>query len=137
MNLQSTQSKLQNVFMGVALDTYDEENGIHPRNKQLVSKRLAIAGLNVAYGMLEYPTNGPFPEVWNVIPLGNGLVQVDILYEKTFMWNPIETNGFSICCLETISDCNNRNGAWKKVHTRLGTNSECMGKTFQAATTNT
>ena len=121
MNLQSTQSKLQNVFMGVALDTYDEENGIHPRNKQLVSKRLAIAGLNVAYGMLEYLTNGPFPEVWNVIPFGNGLVQVDILYDKTFMWNPIETNGFSICCLETISDCNNRNGAWKKVHTRLGT----------------
>ena len=115
MNLQSTQSKFQNVFMGVALDTYDEENGIHPRNKQLVSKRLAIAGLNVAYGMLEYLTNGPFPEVWNVIPFGNGLVQVDILYDKTFMWNSIETNGFSICCLETISDCNNRNGAWKKV----------------------
>ena len=102
--------------MGVALDTYDKENGIHPRNKQLVSKRLAIAGLNVAYGMLEYPTNGPFPEVWNVIPFGNGLVQVDILYDKTFIWNAIETNGFSVCCLETISDCNNRNGAWTKVH---------------------
>ena len=115
MNLHSAQSKLQDVFMGVALDTYDKENGIHPRNKQLVSKRLAIAGLNVAYGMLEYPTNGPFPEVWNVVPFGDGLVQVNILYNKTFVWNPIETNGFSVCCLETINDCNNRNGAWKKV----------------------
>ena len=35
--------------MGVAADTYDEQSGIHPRNKQLTSGRLAIAGLNVAY----------------------------------------------------------------------------------------
>merc|ERR1712045_763703 len=60
---------MENVFMGVALDTYDEENGIHPRNKQLVSGRLAVAGLNVAYGMTDYPTNGPFPDVWNFAQL--------------------------------------------------------------------
>ena len=48
--------------MAVSLDTYDEESGIHPRNKQLPSKRLASAGLNVAYGLTEWPTNGPFPE---------------------------------------------------------------------------
>ena len=31
------------------------------RYKQIVAQRLAIAGLNVAYGMEEYPTSGPFP----------------------------------------------------------------------------
>ena len=69
--------------MGVAIDTYDEESGIHPRNKQLTSKRLAVAGLNVAYGMTDYPTNGPYPEVWNIVPLEDG-IQVDILYDKPF-----------------------------------------------------
>ena len=39
--------------MGVAIDTYDKESGIHPRNKQLTTKRLAVAGLNVAYGLTE------------------------------------------------------------------------------------
>ena len=67
--------------MGVALDTYDEESGIHPRNKQLVSGRLASAGLNVAYGMKDYPANGPYPEVWNFADLENG-IEVNILYES-------------------------------------------------------
>ena len=40
------------VFLAVAVDTYDEENGIHPRYKQVVAERLAVAGLNVAYGMV-------------------------------------------------------------------------------------
>ena len=47
--------------MGVSMDTYDSEYSLHPRNKQLVSSRLAIAGLNVAYGQTKYPTQGPFP----------------------------------------------------------------------------
>ena len=101
--------------MGVAIDTYDEENGIHPRNKQLPSERLAYAGLNVAYNMNEYPTNGPFPVVWNFALLENE-IQVDILYDKTFTWNPKETEGFYICCLKPIVRCNNRDGAWEKVN---------------------
>ena len=51
----------QSVFMAVSIDTFDRESGIHPRNKQLVSSRLATAGLNVAYGQTQYPTQGPFP----------------------------------------------------------------------------
>ena len=105
---------IQNVFMGVALDTYDEESGIHPRNKQLVSGRLAVAGLNVAYGMNDYPTNGPFPDVWNFAQLEDA-IQVDILYDQDFKWNPVESEGFYSCCLDSIEDCNNRNGAWEKV----------------------
>merc|ERR550519_1692213 len=51
--------RMENVFMAVAIDTYDEENGIHPRNKQIVGERLVTTGLSVAYGDPEYPTHGP------------------------------------------------------------------------------
>ena len=105
---------IQNVFMGVALDTYDEESGIHPRNKQLVSGRLAVAGLNVAYGMNDFPTNGPFPDFWFFNQVEDG-IQVGILYDQDFKWNPVESEGFYTCCLNSIDDCNNRNGAWDKV----------------------
>jgi sialate O-acetylesterase len=51
-------------FMATAVDTYDEENGIHPRYKQIVGERLAYAGLGVAYGLDNFPINGPIaPEV--------------------------------------------------------------------------
>ena len=100
--------------MGVALDTYDEENGIHPRNKQLTSKRLATAGLNVAYGLEGYPTNGPFPESFNIAELEDGY-QVDILYDQTFNWNPVESEGFATCCLTSVADCNSQSGKWEKV----------------------
>lgn len=31
------------------------------RYKQIAAERLAIAGLHVAYGFTDFPTNGPFP----------------------------------------------------------------------------
>jgi hypothetical protein len=34
--------------MAVSIDTYDAESGIHPRNKQLVSKRLATSGKRIS-----------------------------------------------------------------------------------------
>ena len=108
--------------MGVSLDTYDEENGIHPRNKQLASKRLAIAGLNVAYDLTSYPTNGPYPVAWNFARIDQGrLIQVDILYDKPFTWDPVESDGFYICCLDQerpqdpMFYCNSRIDTWKKV----------------------
>ena len=52
--------------MAVSLDTYDKDNGIHPRNKVIPSKRLASAGLNIAYGYQDFPFNGPFPAVMPV-----------------------------------------------------------------------
>ena len=102
--------------MGVAIDTYDNESGIHPRNKQLSSKRLATSGLNIAYGMTDYPTNGPFPESWNSIRLNSG-IQVDILYDKKFIWNVVEAEGFYYCLLGTAYICNQLPGAWVKVLT--------------------
>ena len=50
---------MPNTFMATAVDTYDEENGIHPRYKQIVGERLAYSGLAVAYGLDNFPINGP------------------------------------------------------------------------------
>ncbi len=56
---------MRNVFMSSPQDTYDPQAGypgnIHPRYKQIVAERLANAGLNVAYGLTEYPAYGPYP----------------------------------------------------------------------------
>ena len=102
--------------MGVSLDTFDKVGGIHPRNKQLPSFRLATAGLNVAYGLTSYPSNGPFPEAWNLAHIENDLIQVDISYDKSFTWNPVESEGFYVCRLDGgIDKCNSRGGAWEKV----------------------
>ena len=50
---------MPNTFMATAVDTYDEENGIHPRYKKIVGERLAYSGLAIAYGMNNFPVNGP------------------------------------------------------------------------------
>ena len=99
--------------MAVALDTYDKESGIHPRNKQLTSQRLAIAGLNVAYELDSYPSNGPFPETVDITPLENGY-QVDILYDQAFHWNVTESEGFYICTMASVAECNSQH--WEKVN---------------------
>ena len=105
---------LQDVFMGVSLDTYDEENGIHPRNKQLPSSRLASAGLHVAYGLQEYPDNGPRPVTVNFNPLEEE-IQIELLYDQDFTWNEGETNGFSYCCEADLTECNAKFGTWINV----------------------
>merc|ERR1712186_170376 len=90
---------LENVFMAVAFDTYDEEGGVHSRYKQIVGERLSISGGNIAYGM-DTPTNGPFPESFTQVD-----DQVEIVYDQPFTYNNKETSGFWICCQE-FDDCN-------------------------------
>jgi sialate O-acetylesterase len=87
---------LQNVFMAVTLDTHDPAGGIHPGNKQTVGSRLAIAGLNVAYGLTEYPTNGPFPSSVDFVNSGTEF-SADITYDQEFAYNPAENSGFYVC----------------------------------------
>jgi len=101
--------------MSVSIDTYDEESGIHPRNKQLVSKRLATAGLNVAYGKTEFPTNGPFP---NSIQFSSAaLVSVaEIVYNEKIVFDVKEFGGFYFCCQADYLTCDDTN-SWKPVIT--------------------
>ena len=106
--------------MAVSLDTFDEEGQIHPRNKQLPSKRLATAGLNAAYRLYDYPVNGPEPSVINFEKLEDG-IQVDITYDKSFIWDPTETEGFYICTENDVSTCNNikARSLWQKVNINI------------------
>ena len=67
--------------MAVALDTYDQQNGIHPRNKQLPAMRLAAAGLAVAYNTVPQNatyTRGPFPRKWEFMSMVDDSIHVRI-----------------------------------------------------------
>ena len=109
--------------MAISLDTFDEEGQIHPRNKQLPSMRLATAGLNAAYRLYDYPVNGPEPSVINFEKLEDG-IQVDITYDKSFIWDPTETEGFYICTEKNVSTCNNIEvrSLWQKVNQNITSN---------------
>ena len=68
----------------VSIDTNDQQAhpaysvvGLHPRQKQVVAQRLAVAGLRVAYGNLTYPTGGPIPV--NITRQGG---QVTVRYDQ-------------------------------------------------------
>jgi len=89
---------LPGVFMAVSIDTNDQDPhpsytvvGLHPRYKQVVAERLAVAGLRVAYGDLTCPTGGPMP--LNVTRQNNG--QVTVQYDQEVVY--IGSGGFSVC----------------------------------------
>ena len=97
-------AKMLNVFMSSPLDTYDPKSGypggIHPRDKQIVAERLAFAGLNTAYGLKEYPTNGPYP---NEFTLNLPIVTFEFDKDLEYLIDA-EISGFYFCS-ESIDDC--------------------------------
>merc|ERR1719239_1464959 len=104
--------RMPQTFMAVSVDTYDEENGIHPRFKQVVGERLATAGMNVAYGVESFPSQGP------VVNLGEILANGDhkLTYDQPFTYDNSELSGFFSCCGEP-GFCRNslRNADWPAV----------------------
>jgi sialate O-acetylesterase len=97
---------LQNVFMAVALDTYDADaptGTVHPRYKKIVAERLSLAGLNVAYGITKYPTNGPYIQSINLTPLMQNEGLVTITYDQSITYDDTEISGFYYCCTEYAS----------------------------------
>ena len=92
--------RMEKVFMAVAVDTYDEENGIHPRYKQIIGERLAFTGLNIAYGLEEFPEHGP--QVTDISLSDSGL---ELTYNQEIVFNNDELSGFYICCQETEYSC--------------------------------
>jgi len=86
--------RMPNTFMAVAVDTYDDANGIHPRFKQVVGQRLAVAGMSVAYGVQELPNQGPVAtSVTKLEPLAYRLT-----YDQDFIYDDSELTGFFVCC---------------------------------------
>jgi len=108
---------MEHVFMAVALDTYDSKGGypggIHPRYKQIVGERLAIAGMNVAYGDESFPTNGPFPvdgsldEGWYTL-----------IYDQDLTYDDSEITGFYYCCT-AYEECDFRQNHFEEVGKEL------------------
>jgi hypothetical protein len=101
--------------MAVSIDTYDQQSGIHPRNKQLVSKRLATAGLNIAYGKNEFPINGPFPKSVQFSSTEIGIL-AEIVYDQKIAFEVKEFGGFYFCCQADYLNCDDTN-SWKPVTT--------------------
>lgn len=55
---QTSALKLNAVAMVTAIDVGDDNN-VHPKNKQIIGKRLALAAQNVAYGDFKSAVSGP------------------------------------------------------------------------------
>ena len=91
-------AQLENVYMAVAVDTYDEESGIHPRYKQIVSDRLAAAGLRIAYGLSSYPEQGP-----TVVAAKATTDALQLTYNQAVTLNTAELSGFFYCCSDDTS----------------------------------
>ena len=84
---------------------------------QIVAERLAIAGMNVAYGDLSYPTNGPFV---NVITSDGVTSQpptysLAVEFDQAITFDASETNGFYVCCGMEFEVCDTQNGLWQLV----------------------
>ena len=107
--------KLENVFMTVALDTYDSGSPtetVHPRYKEIVAERLALSGMNIAYGRREYPTNGPYIQSINLTPLMNNEGLVTITYDQSITYDDSEITGFYYCC-SVFDSCDDYN--WMEI----------------------
>jgi len=84
---------MKHTFMATAVDTYDEENGIHPRYKKIVGERLAYSGLAVAYGLNEFPINGPIS-----LEVTEDDTSYLLTYDQDITYDSSELSGFFSCC---------------------------------------
>ena len=82
---------------------------------QIVAKRLAISGLNVAYGLSDYPANGPFFTKVLVKPRHDGNRTIAITYNQRFRFDASETHGFYCCRQQNILECDAQCGGWTVV----------------------
>jgi len=87
-------SRMPQTFMAVSVDTYDEENGIHPRFKQVVGERLATAGMNIAYGVESFPSQGPVSQMVEILANGD----YKLTFDQPFTYDNSELSGFFSCC---------------------------------------
>merc|ERR1712088_354991 len=110
--------RLQNVFMASPLDTYDDKGGypggIHPRYKQIVGERLAVAGMDVAYGTPLIPLPyGPLP---SSVTLDSVNQLITVQYVDNIVYDNTEISGFYVCQDNpTNCDSTNRLDSWVEV----------------------
>ncbi len=83
---------------------------------QTVGYRMALAALNVAYEMTEYPWEGPRPTTTSVNINEDGTKTVLMTFEDgVFTYTPVENSGFYACALTDDIECDNTPGSWTLV----------------------
>ncbi|KAL4233116.1 hypothetical protein ACF0H5_007801 [Mactra antiquata] len=103
---------LPNVFMAVAMDLPDFDSPfgtIHPRDKQDVAVRLALAGRGVAYGENSLDFQGPFPSNFQTnnhtmtIEFDHGTSAIDVR----------SNDDFEVCCTHAANYSSCQRWEWK------------------------
>jgi len=89
---QTAALKLNKTAMAVTLDIGEDTN-VHPKNKQDLGKRLAMAAQNVAYGEHEITTHGPLVEK---VKVKKGKVIITFTEQITIKGDNQDINGFLI-----------------------------------------
>ncbi|XP_033119694.1 sialate O-acetylesterase-like isoform X1 [Anneissia japonica] len=106
--------RMENVFMAVSVDLPDPTSPlrpIHPRYKQDVSRRLALASRAVAYAEKDLVFAGPFPTNITItstsftIEFDHGNANIKVVNDK----------GFEICCVNSLSSCAENDQQWISV----------------------
>ncbi len=85
---------------------------------------MAIAALNIVYGLTEYPWEGPRPISTNTELNGDGTKTITISFtDGSFTYTPVENSGFYACALADDVECDNTGGSWTLVSNIFVTNS--------------
>merc|ERR1711936_253243 len=110
--------RLQNVFMASPLDAYDDKGGypggIHPRYKQIVGERLAVAGMDVAYGTPLIPL--PYGPIPSSVTLDSANQLITVQYVDNIVHDNTEISGFYVWQDNPINcDSTNRLDSWVEV----------------------
>ena len=99
---------MENTFMAVALDTF--ENNPHPHQKQTVAKRLALAGARIAYKLPNYSFHDPFVIHSSIIKN-----RIKLTYDQNIVYNSTaEISGFYSCEVN-YENCDTLMGSWMRI----------------------
>ena len=84
-----------------------------------------MAGLHVAYGRAEMPTNGPFPSDFTVEeePGGGGADELVVVieYDTELTYDNDEISGYYYCCEQEVAVCGFVHDSYRPVERRLVT----------------
>ena len=80
-----------------------------------MGERLALAGLNVVYGLAQYPNKGPYLSEVTINEQSDGSLDITVDFDGSFVYDTSEASGFYTCCDVQFADCDIGNGHWHQV----------------------
>ena len=90
---------------------------------------MAIAGLNIVYNEVSYPTNGPFMGLVTSENQGDGTASISVQFDQPLTYDTSETNGFYVCCGVPYETCDTEDGLWQLV-SNIVIYCDCQGYCF-------